>query len=808
MLYNYVKIAYRSLLKHKFTSLINIAGLAIGFTCCLLIVAYILNEVSYDRTNPRSADIYRVTRTFHSDKGVTSLKLSSVAPPFGPLLVSEYPDIEKMTRMLGLGSMAFRFGEKIFTEEDAFAADENFFDFFTTDIVSGDRKSALAEPGTIMLSEEVAKKYFGNENPLNQLIKLDNRLNLKVTGVYKALPANTHIHPRLLVSFSTLRNPDVYGEERLRTNWGNNAFRTYIMLPKNYPAASLEKKFPFFIDKHLASVYDTDRASQFTTLGLQKLTDIHLHSKTDDEVEPNGDITRVYIFAAIALFILLIACINYMNLATARSVLRAKEIGIRKVSGANKAELVAQFLTESVLLTLIALALAAGLTILGLPLMNRLSGLELSFTPLLKPNILLPVLLVPVLVGLISGLYPALFMSAFQPIKTLKGLFKIKGGNVSFRQVLVVTQFSISIILIISTAIVFQQLNYMQQTNLGYDRSQVVVVGVSGGVNDNYESFRQQLLQNPAIEEAGRSSRVPTGRLLDSQGAGMIQGDSAAPSPVDIKFLAADEKFIPTYNIKMAAGRNFSKEYGTDTSAFILNETAARNLGYEPVAGLVGKSMSYGGLSGRVIGIMGDFHFESMHQKIVPLVVTMPVANGTGARNVSIRISGKNVPAAIKHIETVYKRFNPDVPFEYSFIDERYQSLYESELRQGSIFFVFAALAIFIACLGLFGLSAFAITQRMKEIGVRKVLGASVSSIVRLLSRDFLKLVAIAALIAFPIAWFAMDNWLQDFAYRVQVGWWIFVVAGVVAALVAVLTISIQAIKAAIANPVKSLRSE
>ncbi|RYY16099.1 MAG: FtsX-like permease family protein, partial [Chitinophagaceae bacterium] len=554
--------------------------------------------------------------------------------------------------------------------------------------------------------------------------------------------------------------------------------------------------------------YGGGKPSLFTTINLQKLTDIHLLSHMDDEAEPNGDIKRVYIFSAIALFILLIACINYMNLATARSVLRAREIGIRKVTGATRTELITQFLTESVLITVIALLIAFGLTAISFPLMNTLSGLELKMNSLLQWKILIPVLTIPVLVGLLSGLYPALFMSSFQPIKTLKGFLKVGSGNVSFRQVLVVLQFSISIILIISTAIVFQQLHFMQQTNLGYERQHMVTIDYNLALKENYQSFRQELLQHPGIEAAGRSSRTPTGRLLDSQGSGTIKGDSGTPANADLKNVMADDQFIPAYKIKIIAGRNFSKDFGTDTSAYILNETAAKNLGYSNPAELVGKTMSYGGNPGAVIGIMGDFHFESMHQKIVPLVLFTDRASGNAYGDISIRISGKNIPGALSHIENTHKKFLPEVPFQYSFLDERFQRLYESELKQGSIFAVFSGIAIFIACLGLFGLSAFAITQRMKEIGVRKVLGASVNSIVQLLSKDFLKLVAVAAVIAFPVAWYAMYSWLQDFAYRVTIAWWIFLLAGIIAAVIAIITISTQAIKAALSNPVKSLRSE
>ncbi|HTF28272.1 MAG TPA: FtsX-like permease family protein, partial [Flavitalea sp.] len=752
--------------------------------------------------------IYRVTRSFHSDKGVVSLHLSSVAPPFGPLLVNDFPDIKKMTRLLNLGTTAMKYEDKNFNEVNVFAADENFFSFFSVDVLKGDSKSALTDPASVMLSEDVAKKYFGSQDPINKIVRLYNQFNLKVTGVYKSFPINSHIHPRLLVSFNSLKNPDIYGEENLRSNWGNNAFPTYIMLPDKYPVASLEKKLPAFINKYLTKEYNNPKPSNFTTLSLQKLTDIHLRSHLDDEAEANGDIKRVYIFSAIALFILLIACINYMNLATARSVLRAKEIGIRKVSGARKGELMLQFLTESVMITLFALTIAVVLTWACFPLMNKLTGLEMQLNSLLKWNILVPVLIVPILVGICAGLYPALFMSSFQPVKTLKGFLKIGGGSVSFRKVLVVTQFSISIVLIISTAVVFQQLNYIQKANLGYQKEHVISMNIDPALNNSYESFRQQLLQLPGIEAVGRSSRSPTGRLLDSQGAGTVEGDSTAPTASDIKYVMADHQFIPTYKIKMIAGRNFSKDFGTDSSSYILNETAARNMGWRNPAEAVGKTMSYGGKRGPVIGVMHDFHFESMHQKIVPLLLCTANDRPGLYGDLSIRISGKNIGQTLAYLEKTYKKFVPETPFQFNFLDERFQMLYDSETRQGSIFAVFSGIAIFIACLGLFGLSAFAITQRMKEIGVRKVLGASVSSIVQLLSKDFLKLVGVAALIAFPVAWYAMYNWLEDFAYRVTIAWWIFLLAGIIAALIAVVTISLQAIKAALANPVKSLRSE
>ncbi|MEJ7678075.1 MAG: FtsX-like permease family protein [Segetibacter sp.] len=626
--------------------------------------------------------------------------------------------------------------------------------------------------------------------------------------MYKPFPSNAHIHPAIMVSFNTLKDTAIYGEENLRTNWGNNSFYTYLLLPPGYDAKKLEARFPAFLNRHVKDDFDGKfKPSEWSSLSLRKLTDIHLYSHTDSEAEENGDIKRVYIFSAIALFILLIACINYMNLSTARSALRAKEIGVRKVIGAGKPELIAQFLSETILVCLIATALAFFITSLVLPALNKISDQSVSLNILSKWQIILPLVLIPFVVGTLSGIYPAIFLSSFKPVKVLKGIFKVGESNLSFRKVLVVTQFSISIILIISTAIVFQQLRYRQNKSLGFNREHIVVLNYNSGLNNSYESLKTELLANSNIKEVGRSTRIPSGRLLDATGSKMNNGDSLAPTKADIKFVSADESFIPTYGIKVVAGRNFSKEYGMDTSSFLINEAAVKALGLKSNEDAIGKQFSYGDRTGQLIGVMNDFHFESLHQRILPLVFfTSKTPDGYG--RISIKISGNNIPAALSHIENTWKKFLPETPYDYSFLDERFSDLYKAEQQQGRIFTIFSCIAIFIACLGLFGLSAFTITQRIKEIGIRKVLGASVGNIVQLISKDFLLLVLIAAVIAFPVAWYAMHNWLEDFAYRINIPWWLFIAAGILAALIAFATISIQAIKAAVANPVKSLRTE
>ena len=810
MIRNYLKIAFRNLMKYKFISSINLFGLTVGITCCLLILSYILHEISYDKYHKNAKNIYRLERTFlNPETKALNLQLGTVAPPYAPLLENDFKEIKKITRLLSNGTTALNYEDKKFNEKNVYFADEKLFDVFDVVVKKGNPAKALNDPKSVMLTEEIAKKYFGDDDPINKVIKLDNQLDCKVTGVFKAFPSNSHVHPSILISFNTLKDSAVYGERNLRTNWGNNSFYTYLLLPDGYDPKKLVAQFPAFQNRHIVEQGDPGKfkVSDWSILSLRKLTDIHLTGHTDLEAEENGDIKRVYIFSAIALFILLIACINYMNLSTARSVLRAKEIGVRKVVGARKRELITQFLSESVLVCIMATILAFLLTWLTLPWLNKVSELQLTIDSLLTWQVIASLLLVPFIIGIISGIYPALFLSSFQPIKVLKGIMKVGGNNISFRKVLVVTQFAISIVLIIATAIVFQQLRYMQKKSLGFDKEHIVTLPYNPGLNDTYESFKNEILSNSSIKQIGRSSRIPSGRLLDAMGSQLNRGDSFAPTKADIKFVVTDENFMPAYGIKIVAGRNFSKDFGMDTSSFLINEAAVKALGIKSNEEVIGKPFRYGGRQGKLVGVFNDFHFESLHQRILPLVFFMPRTDGNYNR-ISMKIAGDNIPKALSHIENTWKKFLPEVPYDYTFLDDNFQKLYTSEQRQKTIFAVFACIAIFIACLGLFGLSAFAITQRVKEIGIRKVLGASISNIVTLLSTDFLKLVILAAVIAFPLAWYAMDTWLQDFAYRINISVWVFLLAGIIAAIIAFATISLQAVRAAAANPVKSLRTE
>ena len=816
MLKNYLKIAIRNIRRHPFISFINIFGLTVGLTCCLLISTYIINERSYDKFNKNAEDIYRVTRIFYTAQGVENLHLSAVAPPFGPLLQNAFPDIKKMTRVLVLPNgfiTPLKYKDKLFNENSTSYADENFFDFFSVPVVKGDPHSALKEPYSIMLTAAIAKKYFGNEDPMNKTIVVDSkwlpvsrsRHEFKVTGIFEPFPANSHMHPEILMSFSTLKDPAFLGEKDLQTDYGENAFFTYLLFPKNYNIARVEAQLPAFLDEYVHP--DGMPGNAKTHLGikleLQKLTDIHLTSHLDDEIEENGSSTRVYIFSAIALFILLIACINYMNLSTARSVLRAKEIGIRKVVGAQRKEIIAQFLSESVIITYISLLIAFGSTVLLLPAVNNLSGLHLNVSSLFAWYVLLPVVLLPCIVGLVSGIYPALFMSSFIPVKVLKGLFKVQTGTFSFRKILVVLQFSISIVLIVATTVVFKQLQYIQDSDIGIDKDHVLTMQYEGALDEPFYAFKADLLKNPDIKNIGRSSRIPSGRLLDYQGASAAEGGSFQPLKVNLMQIAVDEGFIPTFGIKMAAGRDFSHEIATDSNKFIVNEATVKTLGWGTPEKALNKQIKYADVTGNIIGVMKDFHFESLHQPIVPMILILQPHG-----RLSIKISGHNVQSSVSYIRSIWQHYLPDSPFDFSFLDQRFDQLYHSEQQQGALFTIFACIAIFIACLGLFGLSAFNITQRVKEIGVRKVLGASIPQIVTELSKDFLLLVLIAAAVAIPVAMYAMNKWLETFASRTDLSWWILAAAGIIALVIAFLTISIQSIKAAKANPVKSLRSE
>ncbi|SEL53885.1 ABC transporter permease [Parapedobacter koreensis] len=798
MIKNYFKTAWRNLIRGKVFSTINIMGLAIGLTAFLLLALYIKDELSYDRFHEKADRIYRVSREFLDDNGSTNLHLAQVAPPYGPLIAQDFPEVEHMVRMLE-SNATVRYGDNLFNEERVFFVEDGFFDLFTVDVVQGDASTALKEPFTIALSAPMAKKYFGDENPVGKMVRINNQAELMVSGVFNPLPAQSSMHPDFLISFATLNDETIYGAERLRTNWGNNAFNTFLLLPENYDPQRLVEAFPAFQNKHMG-----ENTSNYSVLHLLKLTDIHLHSHTDSEIEPTSDIRYVYFFSAVALFILVIACINYMNLTTARSAKRAKEVGMRKVVGAQRSQLIRQFLVESWLFTVIALLISFALVALILPFLNELAGKSLIFTNLLTPSFIIIIGVVMLLTALLSGSYPAFFLTAFQPVKVFKGKVATDVKKGILQQLLVTTQFAIAVLLIICTTVVYNQMKHVQDFKLGYAKEQIILLPAAGD-STAFASVRQQLIQYAGIVEVGRSSRVPTGRLLDGQTAFVMRGSELAPMGAMIKGLAIDEQFIPTYQIEMAAGRNLSREHPADREeGFILNESAVKMLGWDDPADAIGNVFAYGNRKGQIIGVTKDFHFESLHQQVVPLAMGME----GGYAWWSVRVSGGDIRSTLAYMESVWKARFPDNPFGYEFLDDRFGDLYEKEQTQQLLFGIFAGIAIFISCLGLLGLSMYMAELRMKEVGIRKVLGASVAGIVRLLSMDFLKLVLMAIFVAAPIAWWIMRTWLDDFAYRIEIQWWMFAGAGFVAVAIALLTVGWQAIRAALANPVESLRDE
>jgi len=810
MIKNYLKVAWRAITRNKLSSFINIFGLALAISCCLMIFLYTQDELQYDRYHTNADRIYRVTRDFASPDGSVNLHLGHVAPPFGPLLKNDFTDFEHVVRTLQTRMLVAyqENGEekKAFNEDNAFYAEPEIFKVFTIPVIEGSPEKGLNDPYHIMLSEKTAKKYFGRESAVGKPFRIGNRYDMIVSGVYRDFPSQSHWHPDLLVSFSTLNDTTIYGRRGLETNFGNNSFGTYILAKEPFDKEKIEKQFPAFLDKHMgAQVTGNVKPSSFTHLYLQKLTDIHLYSHLDSEVETNGNMKNVYMMGIIGLFIILIACFNFINLSTARATKRAKEVGLRKVVGAFKNQLIIQYLSESVLIACFALAIAIGFSFVSIEWLNKFTAKSLSLNFISNWPLFIALIGFALLVGFLAGIYPAFVISGFKPAAILKGQQGTVKGKGALRKFLVVTQFSISIMLIIATMITYEQLQFLNNRELGYNKDQVVVVRYFGELVPSYDPFYNELLKQSSIRNISRSSRTPTGRLLDSNGSAMVQqGDTLANTSVVLKNIRVDADFFDTYEVAFAAGRNFSKEIKTDDSlAFILNESAAKMIGMTPDE-ILTKDFQYGGVKGRVVGVVKDFHFESLHEPIVPVVFHQsPFYN-----RISVKIAGDKIMDGLAHLEKVWKEFIPHRPFEYQFISASYSQLYDNEQKQGQLFTIFSALAILIACLGLFGLATFNTLQRVKEIGIRKVLGASVLNIVQLLSREIVVLIVIANVIAWPVAAYFMDQWLDGFAYRIGINVWLYALAAFVAVMIALITVSTQTIKAAMGNPANTLRYE
>lgn len=808
MLKNYIKIALRNLWRTRTFSIINIVGLATGLCCFILIMLFVSDELSYDRHFSKADRIFRINSDIKFGGAESQYPFSS--DMMGAALQNDYPEVENYARLYtSSGNKLIKKGTQYITEARVAHADSTFFSIFDAEAITGNLQSALHEPNTVVLTESAALKYFGTTDALGKILETrddDNPL-YKVTAVIKELPTNTHFN---LQFFFSMKNADYeWGQ------WLSHNFHTYLLLKPgvNYQEFA-NKAFPQYSHKYLLpaaqelmqiSSYDEfEQSGNKLHYSLTPVTEIHLYSSRVYEMTPGGNIQYIYIFAATAIFILAIACINFTNLTTAKSTNRAREVGIRKVLGTTRKNLSVQFLSESVLLAMISTIIASGLVIVFLPLFNNLAGKNIQVSALGSPFFVVMLLLLAVITGLIAGFYPALVLSSFKPIEVLRGKMMSRTGKSSLRSCLVVFQFATSIILIIATTIIYNQLHYIQNKNIGYNKDQVVIIDRPYALGNNSEAFKQFLLQQPGVINATYSSFLPT---PSSRSDNLFSKEAVfdMQRSFNMQEWYVDDDYIATLGMTLIKGRNFSKEFGTDSSAVILNETAAALLGHEdPIGKTLYRAFGDNTKKYTVIGVVKNFHYESLKRDIDMLGLFYGKSLGTMA----LRIHAVNISEVFSAAENKWKALAPEMPFSYSFMNANFRSVYESEERIGKIAISFSVLAIVIACLGLFGLATFIAEQRTKEIGVRKVLGASIHNLVLMLSKDFLKLVAVATVIAFPIAWWCMNSWLQNFAYRTSIGWWTFAGAGLIAVLIALLTVSSQAIRAAYTNPIKSLRTE
>jgi putative ABC transport system permease protein len=809
MIKNYLKIAWRNLVKNKVFSFINIAGLATGLACFTLIALYVVDEMSYDRYNEKASRTYRVDSDIRM--GGTEQKLAVCSDPMGATLKNDYPQVEQYTRIYASdGPKRIKKGNVFITEQNVANADSTFFDVFTLPAISGNTKTALNEPNTVVVTETMAQKYFGSMDVVGKTIETnENGSTLyKVMAVIKDMPRNSHFILDLIFSM-----------DNVDYEWGNylsHNFQTYIVLQKGTSPKEFSNNFSQVIEKYImpqakqvmqiTSISDFEKSGNKLEYSLMPLLDIHLRSDKIAELGANSSMQYVYIFSAVAIFILLIACINFMNLSTARSSSRAKEVGIRKVLGTEKKALIRQFLTESILTAIIALAISLLIAWLALPFFNDISGKSLALTQLFRGSFLLFFLLLPLAVGLLAGSYPAFFLSSFQPIMVLKGKFNAGIKRSYLRSSLVVFQFATSIFLIIGTIVVYKQLHYIQTKKLGFNKDQVLIINGTGALREKGNAFMNEVLKTKGVVNGTFSGYLPVSSSSRSDNTFSKEAVMDSKNGFNMQTWTIDENYIGTMGMEIVKGRNFSKDFGNDSTAMIINESTAGLLGYnDPLGKKIFSNDGKGVMTAyTIIGVVKNFHYESLRQNIYPLSFTL----GRSRWATSFKISTSDIYGLVKQVETIWKSMVPAMPFSYRFLDDAFDNMYRAEQRIGKVAMSFAVLAILIASLGLFGLVTYMSEQRRKEIGVRKVLGASVSNIVSMLSKDFLKLVLIAAVVAFPVAWWFMHQWLQDFAYRIDIGWWIFGVAGVIALLIAILTVSFQAIKAAIANPVKSLRTE
>lgn len=801
MFKNYYKVAVRNILKYKLFSAINILGMTIGITSCLMIILYVTHELSYDKFHADADRIYQVG--LNGKIGGQDIRVSNTCPPMAEALVADVPEVDAATRIVQMYQPVVRNGEKIFTEEKVFFADSNFFEFFSYKLKEGEIKTALKEPNTVVLTEIMAKKYFGEENPMGGLLVMGSEnKTFKVTGIAETPPTNSHFSYNILVS--------AVSNDNLKAGiWLNNFMFTYFKTKPNTSIDQVESKFIPLVEKYIGTEIEKFMGTSLKQMQeaggaygyyATNIKDIHLHSTSQGDIEPGGNIMYVYFFSGIGLFILIIACINFMNLSTARSAGRAKEVGLRKALGSLRGQMIGQFIAESILYSLLAVILALIACYYLLPSFNLLSGKELGMEIFRTPLFIVGIIGLVLFVGVVAGSYPAFYLTSFSAVEVLKGKVRAGAKSKGIRSFLVVFQFGLSIFLIIFTVVVFQQIQFMQKKNLGIDKNNVLILGNTNRLGNNKEAFRNGLAQLTGISKISYTNNTFPGVNNTTV---FKTGGSEQDHIMGVYYADYDHQDVLKFELK--DGRYFSNEYATDSLAILLNEAAAREFGF---TNPIGEEVLYNDNGStfkkyKVVGVIKDFNFESFKDQVRPLSILLT----QNSSNLLVRYEGD--PAeVIKNVEKLWRQNASSEPFEYTFLDESFDRLFRAEQRMGKLFSVFSSLAIFIACLGLFALAAFTTEQRTKEIGVRKSMGASVFNLSILLSKEFTKLVVIAFIPAAILAWYVSDTWLNSFAYRIDINPLVFVLSGIAAIVIAWLTVSYQSIKAATANPVNSLRYE
>lgn len=805
MLKNYIILAFRNIFRDKLYNFLNISGLALGIASCLLVMFYVSNELKHDKFHEKSPVIYRLTTRFYIQDRIMNLATTSYLQ--GPMVKEEFPEVEDFVRLTRYGtSRIIKYGEKTFTEDKFLWADDSFFNIFSFNLKKGDPKLALIEPNSVVITENIAKKYFGDEDPLGKDLLVHNKDLYKVTGVLENYPQTSHLHPDFIASFCSL---NIYSTNDIANDLvGNVDYYTYLLLREGSEPIQIERKLEKFKEKYIGVLLQNLGCE--ADYNLQPLTKIYLHSQKENELEATSNINYIYLLTAIGIFILILSSLNYMNLSTARSANRTKEIGLRKVVGAHRSQLILRFLMESMLLTLISVVLAILLVYIMLPVFKSISGKDLSMNYFLDPVIALGLFGLFIILGIISGSYSAFFLSSFRPAEVIQGKLRSKTGHAYMRVILVSVQFTISIILIIGTLLMNKQQNFMRTMRLGYEKDNIISLKLRNSeTRKKCDSIKREFLQNPDVIKVSTSMHIPLG-------TNMFSAHHPVGKPQDEQIMLygqiVDQDFLETYGLELIAGRNFSREFPNDPQeSIIINQTAARELGWQNNA--LGKEIEMimsleDRIKYKIIGIVKDYHFQSLHEKIHPIALYNSSPFGERFNKISARIAPGKTGDVMAFIAAKWKEFDPLYPLEFIFIDDQYDSLYRSEERLSKLFMYFTILAIIVGCLGLFGLSSFSAEQKTKEIGIRKVLGATVTGIILLMLKEFMKWIMLAVLIAWPLAYFLMNSWLQNFAYRIKPGLDIFLLSSLLALLVAFFTIIFQSVRASIADPVDSLHYE